>query len=59
MTASEHHTASCAGKMGYKNKGDALKVVRRMNRRPGSKYAKSDLGVYRCYFCKMFHVGNH
>lgn len=40
--------AGCTGKLQYGSKAAALRVAKRM---------KADVHVYKCPYCKAFHIG--
>jgi hypothetical protein len=52
LDMSDRRAASCAGKIAYPNGAVAHRVFRR------TRIRKFQGDVYRCRFCRGFHIGN-
>lgn len=52
-----YETVSCAGKLVYATKGEALQVMRRIQGQRRKHAKKRDLRTYRCAACHFWHIG--
>jgi hypothetical protein len=56
-----YEDAGCTGKTRYVSPGEAYNRVVLAQRKPHKKHKRNNRGhlkVYRCVFCKMWHVGS-
>jgi hypothetical protein len=54
----EFETASCAGKLQYRDYSAAAHRVKRQRRRfKDKRHDEARVSVYRCPYCRGFHVG--
>jgi hypothetical protein len=50
---------ACAGKKVFESYADAHRTLSLIRRRKGRERERSSLNIYRCRFCRGWHIGNY